>query len=152
MLLELPALKIDSVEIFSFIRANLFTGSFLKIHCVNLWLFFHVLWIKTVFIICFGYLFMAKGNDSTECLQESNTCTTIILLNCLWWSFYRTAWTVQTPTDSECRSLCDPYNQHNQSSVTTSPTLGFLHSSQGQITGTTFPWPVLVPRQFPTHR
>lgn len=40
MLLELPALKIDSVELFSFIRANLFTGSFLKIHCVNLWLFF----------------------------------------------------------------------------------------------------------------
>lgn len=61
------------------------------------------------------------------------------------------AWTVQTLTDSECRSSCDRYNQRNQSSATTSPTLGFLHSSQGQITGTTFLWPVLVLMQCPTH-
>lgn len=105
-------------------------------NAVQEWKYFCTLKINSIYIsdVNFIWLFEKK------------------ILNCLWWPFNRIAWTVQTLTDSECRSSCDRYNQRNQSSATTSPTLGFPHSSQGQITGTTFLWPVLVLMQCPTHR
>lgn len=158
------------MESLSFLETNFYLlGIFQKIHCINLWLLCYVLWIKKYHYL-FGIKLMLRETIPQNAVQEwKYFCTLKInsiyisdvnfiwlfekkLLNCLWWPFDRIASTVQTLTDSECRSSCDRYNQRNQSSATTSPTLGFLHSSQGQITGTTFLWPVLVLMQCPTHR
>lgn len=158
------------MESLSFLKTNFFLlGIFQKIHCINLWLLCYVLWIKKYHYLFIVKLMLRETIPQNAVQEWKYFCTLKInsidisdvnfiwlfekkLLNCLWWPFDRIAWTVQTLTDSECRSSCDRYNQRNQSSATTSPTLGFLHSSQGQITGTTFLWPVLVLRQCPTHR